>query len=365
MLQKGDLVAGADVVVAFVAAAVICIVVEVIGQEAEGLHIKHELSGIGKGLFFNGGKHFIHLAEITADDGFKEDLADFYTGDLAFFFGHRGEISAEHISDVADKITGHDGIQVYDAEALAILVEQDIADLGIVMGDAETEARVGADGFVLSNDMVLRLEVSDEVIGLSDTLRVTVVQGQTEVPVTPGKVMKAGQGLMQLVCGKTGEQTGKLTELAGCFICLGVIVYDVDGDGILDKRIKAEIFVGGQPDEVLTVAGRYGPGEKDIGMMVREPGADLVDIVSYQRRVGKDFAVDLLQDKVALLTADEPGTIDEAAAMRGDLAGIVIEAVCRKDRVQHGRMFVSCSFGVKLREEIAGISVQTVASLFF
>jgi hypothetical protein len=353
MLQKGDLVAGADVVVAFVAAAVIDIVVEVIGQEAERLHVKHELSGIGKGLFFNGGQHFIHLAEITADDGFKEDLADFYTGDLAFFFGYRRKVSAEHISDIADKITRHDGIQVYDAEALAILVEQDIADLGIVMGDPESEARVGTNGFVLSNDLVLRLEVGDEVTGLLDALQITVVQGKPEVLVTAGKIMKAGQGLMQLVCGETGKQTGKLTELSGCFISLCVIVYDVDGDGILDKRIKAEIFVGGQSDEVLTVAGRYGPWEKDIGIMISEIGADLVDIVCYQRRVGKDFAVDLLQDKVALLTPDEPGTIDEAATMRGDLAGIVVEAVCRKDRVQHGRMFRYSGYNlVKIEEEL-------------
>jgi hypothetical protein len=47
--------------------------------------------------------------------------------------------------------------------------------------------------------------------------------------------------------------------------------------------------------------------------------------------------------------------------MRGDLAGIVVEAVGGKDRVQHGRMFVSCSFGVKLREDWALIHVQTVA----
>ena len=73
--------------------------------------------------------------------------------------------------------------------------------------------------------------------------------------------------------------------------------------------------------------------------MVSEIGADQVDIVRDQRRVGKDFAVDLLQDKVSLLTPDEPGTIDEAATVRDDLAGIVVEAVGRKDRVQHGRMF--------------------------
>jgi len=74
--------------------------------------------------------------------------------------------------------------------------------------------------------------------------------------------------------------------------------------------------------------------------MGREIGADLVDIVGDQRRVGKDFRIDLLQDKVSLLTPDEPGTIDEAATVRDDLAGIVVEAICRKDRVQHGRVFV-------------------------
>ena len=255
MLQKGDLIAGADIVVAFVTAAVIDIVVEVIGQEAEGLHVKHELSGIGKGLFFNGCQHFIHLAEITADDGLEEDLADFYTGDLAFFFGYGREVSTEHIPDIADEITGHDGIQIDNTEALAILVEQDIADLGIVMSDAEPEARVGANGFVLPYDLVLRLQIGDEVTGFLDAMRIAVVQRQPEVLVTAGKVMKTGQGLMQPVCWESGKQTGKLAELSGCFISLCVIVDDVDGDGILDKRIKAEILVGGQPDEVLTVAG--------------------------------------------------------------------------------------------------------------
>ena len=118
-----------------------------------------------------------------------------------------------------------------------------------------------------------------------------------------------------------------------------MIVDDVDGDGILDKRIKAEILIGGQPDEVLTVAGRYGPWEKDIGIMVGEIGADLVDVVCDQCRVGEDFGIDLLEDKVSLLTPDEPGTIDEAATVRDDLAGIIVEAVSRKDRVQHGGMF--------------------------
>ena len=339
MLQKGDLVAGADVVVAFVTAPIIDIIIEVIGQEAEGLHVKHEFPGICKRLFFNRGQHLVHLAEITADNGLEEDLADFYTGDLAFFFGYRREVGAEHIPDVADEITGHDGIQVDDAEALAILVEQDIADLGIVMGDAEPEARVGANGFVLCYDLVLRFQVTDELTGFLDALRIAFLQREPEVLVTAGKVMEAGQGLMQPVRGETGKQAGKLAEFSCCFISLRMIVDHVDGDGVLDKRIKAEILVGGQPDEVLTIAGRYGPWEKDIGIKLSEIGADQVDIVCDQRRVGKDFAIDLLKDEVSLLTPDEPGTIDEAATMRDDLAGIVVEAVCRKDRVQHGRMF--------------------------
>ncbi len=73
--------------------------------------------------------------------------------------------------------------------------------------------------------------------------------------------------------------------------------------------------------------------------MVSEIGAYQLDIVCDQRRVGKDFAVDLLQDKVSLLTPDEPCTIDEAATMRDDLACIVVEAVSRKDRVQYGWVF--------------------------
>ena len=220
VLQEGNLVAGADVVVAFVTAAIIDIVIEVIGEEAEGLHIKHELSCIGEGLFFDGGQHFVHLAEITADDGLEEDLADFYTGDLAFFFGYGREVSAEHIPDVADKITGHDGIQIDDAEALAILVEQDIADLGIVMGDAEPEARVGANRFVLSYDLALRFQVADEVTGFLNAIRITLLQRKPEVLVTAGKVMKAGQGLVQLVCGEAGKQAGKLAEFSCCFISL-------------------------------------------------------------------------------------------------------------------------------------------------
>lgn len=220
MLQEGNLVAGANVVVAFVAAAIVDIVIEVIGKEPKCLHIKHELSGIGKGLFFDGGQHIVHLAEITADDGLEEGFANFYAGDLAFFFGYGREVSAEHIPDVADEITGHDGIQIDDAEALAILIEQYIADLGIVMGDAEPEARVGANGFVLSYDLVLGFQEADEVGGFLDALRITLLQGEPEVLVTAGEVMKAGQGVMQPVCGKAGKHAGKLAELSCCFISL-------------------------------------------------------------------------------------------------------------------------------------------------
>jgi hypothetical protein len=98
--------------------------------------------------------------------------------------------------------------------------------------------------------------------------------------------------------------------------------------------------------------------------MVSQVGADLVDIVCDQGWVGKDLAIDLLEDKVFLLTPDEPGTIDQAAAVRGYLAVGVVEAISREDRVQHGRLFVGCLFRDKLREENGLIRAQTVAPIF-
>jgi len=70
-----------------VSAAVVFVAEQVVGDEAEGLHIDHEFPAYTKASF-RPGEDILHLIEIALNDGFEIVEADVNTGGVLFLFGY-------------------------------------------------------------------------------------------------------------------------------------------------------------------------------------------------------------------------------------------------------------------------------------
>ena len=87
-LKEGHLVECADKIMVFIPPAVINIVIEVVRNESEGLHVEHEFPGINESLSFLGCQDVVHFLQIAFYDSLEIFRADLYFVDVLFFFGH-------------------------------------------------------------------------------------------------------------------------------------------------------------------------------------------------------------------------------------------------------------------------------------
>src|ERR1700737_807323 len=97
----------------------------------------------------SGAEFIFHFTQEGTDDGFEIIFPDGDAAEIFFLLADRGKISTHHISEVADKITGHYGIQVYDAKPFVVFIEQYVADLGVMVRHPDLKARMMPDLFEL------------------------------------------------------------------------------------------------------------------------------------------------------------------------------------------------------------------------
>src|SRR6185436_8500292 len=120
------------------------------------LHINYKLTGIKKVFLLSPGELILHFVIITLNNGPVKLVPDADLFKVGFFLAYRRQIGAHHVTYVADEITGHDRIKINNTNTVALFIKQYIADLGIVVGNAKPEVRIGNDIIILGYNIRMR-----------------------------------------------------------------------------------------------------------------------------------------------------------------------------------------------------------------
>src|ERR1700722_17106425 len=127
---------------------------------------------------------------------------------------------------------------------------------------------------------------------------------------------------------------GEAAELPGGLegLCRGV--GDVDGNGILDKRVEPVVAIRAGVDHGFAPDRPDGAGEYGGRVVVGEIAAYHFNIIGDEGGLREDLTVELLEDKGVAPAADEPGAVDQSATVwgNGDIGG---EAIGGQDLVVH------------------------------
>ena len=223
-------------------------------------------------------------------------------------------------------ISGHDGVEVDDAEAPVVLVEQHIVELGIVVGDPQGDLPLFAqpfDGHHLFGPVEDELHI---VLNSGSPVLRVFLQHFVEIVQPHLHVVEAGQHLVYprgvQSCDqhlKTPDGPASLISLSGgLYLVVAAVPFDEDiGPPVISLVIPVkELSVGGGDDrEGLPV----GVGSRDGGEFFPDVRSDLEDIVLQLLHIFEDIGIDPLQDIVVLILfcgGDLVGVVDMTGAER-------------------------------------------------
>ena len=182
-----------------VVCVVVGIAVEVVSKEADGLLQGDDVAAVGEHGQLGFGQRAARALDEALGVGLEHFGEEMYLIQVGLILGGGGGTRADGVAEVVEAGAGHDGVQVDDADGLlGGLVQQDVGELGIVMGYAEGEItalqRVHDEGAFVG-------AVGDELDLITDGIRTprsVSLYGGEEVGVSLLGVVEIGDGLNEL-----------------------------------------------------------------------------------------------------------------------------------------------------------------------
>ena len=305
-----------------VVGVVVGIAVQVVGKEADGLLQGDDIAAVGEHLQLGFGQRAPRALDEAAGVGLEHLGEEVDLIEVGLVLGGGGGTRADGVAEVIERGAGHDGVQVDDADGLlGHLVQQDVGELGIVVGHAEGEvaARQG-----IHDEGALVGAVGDESDLFADGIHPSggvPLHGGEEVGVSLLGVVEIGDGLDEFGCVKVRESSLEVTEgLAHAGKGLGA-VHRKAADGALHEVVgapEAALIVGVAVGSFL---GEDNPHGSPLGILARlgQTLADMVgdrdDVVHDPDGVLEDGGVEDLEDVAfAALGGDDVGAVDVAVA---------------------------------------------------
>ena len=303
------------------------IAVQVVLQEAAGALQGHGVGTHGQGLNLGLGQVGGGLQEAAGVD-LEQVQVHLHLGQVLLVLGGGGGTEADGVTEIEGTQAGHDGVQVQDAQALAgLLVQQNVVQLGIVVGDAQGQAAV----------LTLLLEPGAHLLALQDEVHLGLDTGQTahgvggnrllELAIAVGGVVEFGDGLGQGLGGELAEHLLEAAEGQGGLVEVVLALGGVQAEAADEVVHAPELALGVLVVELAVLGGQEVQGQTGV----IHPGPDVVGdgtgVVHEAHRVLEHIGIDALEDILrALVRFDLKGGIDVAVA-EGDTAdGLALKA---------------------------------------
>lgn len=166
------------------------------------------------------------------------------------FFRRRGN-GAHHVAEVVQHKAGHDRIQVNDADGVVrILVQHDVVDFGVVMGDAGGKHAAGLEVQQTVHVLLARLdEVQFRKAGGKAFLRILRRHFHQAVEAVPG-VVESGNGFHDVVRIHVADQVLEGAECKSGLVRLAGVFHHVVGMRACQVIVAAPDAVAGNVDVV-------------------------------------------------------------------------------------------------------------------
>ena len=232
--------------------------------------------------------------------------------------------------------TGHDGVQVQNAQALpGLLVQQDVVELGVVVGDAQGQdagltllLQSGTHLLALQGKVHLCLDTGQTALGI-------VGDGLLELPEAVGGVVELGDGLSQGLGRELAEHLLEAAKgqsgLVEVLLALGGIQAEAADEIVHSPERTILVLVV----ELAVLGGQEVECQTGIADALADVVGDGTGVVHQTHGVLEDIGIDALQDiLVALVGFDLKGGIDMAVAKGDTFDRLAAEAEC-KNRLFH------------------------------
>ena len=318
--EEGHLVAGSHEIMFRVLDFVVRISVDVVGEEADGLHVREKTGGVGQVLYLDGGKEGTGRFQIPLRKGLENVHPEAHLFGGGIVLGHRVGGRTEEIPEVGEDEGRHEGIQVYDAEDIAVGVEHHVVHLGVAVTDALGKFPFAVQAFRLAHFFLKGKELLQDGLyfGLGHAAGGIGLDGFMELAGTEFHVVEIGDGFTQGV-GNIGKHGFKIAEglarkvrVLGIYGFVSISVFDEDGEAPITGSVR--------PVGLAGLLAREEP--KDFAVDVRVPGkfpADMgrgtVYIVLKEFDVLKNSVVYLLKDiMVRSVRLYQEGVVDKSVS---------------------------------------------------
>ena len=309
---------------------VVSVAVDIVGQEADGLHVREEGGGVGKERYLCVGQESGCRFEIAFGESLEDVHAEFHFVEFGRVFGLGVGGCAQEIAVVAEDERGHYGIEVDYAEDVAVGVEHHVVDLRVAVADAFGKLIVAEKAFGLGHVLAAAEQVVNDRLNLGEASGGVGLDGVVELLEAEFHVVEVGDCLDESV-GDIDELGLEVSEsLAGHARVVGV--NGVEGEGIGDETrhapvvsVKAgvglvrSVLEGDEcQDAAVDVVSAF------FGEFLAEVVGDGHDVVLETIYVREDVMVDALEHvggSFRFSGFHDISVVDEAVAERRDFHG--------------------------------------------
>lgn len=319
--EKLPLGAAAHEVVLGILCLVVEVAVDVIGQEANRLHVGEQLCGIGQVLNLDRGEEGGSALEVTLCEALEDFHVEAYVLEVGVVLFSCVGSRAEIVAEVGENEVRHDGVEVDDAEHVAVFLKEDVVHLRVAVADALGQFSLAIEAFALRHFLCACFDGVHEVLHFCQASALVGFDGFAQLPEAELHVVEVLDGLAKLD-GDVGQPALELSEgLAHDVACLRRHFRHRHGVGDEDHHapvlfaVKVVVFAILGGDEAQAFALNVLFSIKFFADVV----GDGYDVAHQHVYVGEDGVVDVLKHivgSIGLGSGHFVGCVDEAVSER-------------------------------------------------
>jgi len=323
LLSKLELATGTDEIMTAIKGLEVLVARDVVIQEADSQLERHSKCTQRHGLDLSGRQRGSHLGDKALGKGTEAIHIQANLGQIGFILCGGIGGKTDRITKIVCDQTRHNGIQIDDGLGFArILIEQDVIDLGVVVGNTQGEL-LRVDQLVETNGKGLEcFDLLDLLLNLIDTAAGVLVDMAHQHSDTATGIVEIGDGLVKGAGIEIGKQGLEIAECLTCGAELIQILAGVIGHGVgnefgnapeaLILHVIVLTFDGvGKVHDIVTALPFH-------LQLIRDMGGDRLDVLHDLFRVLEHENVQLLEhiaaDLALVLDGDIIGGIDVTVA---------------------------------------------------
>ena len=158
-------------------------------------------------------------AHIALGVGAVETQVDADLAQIRLVLSGGGSAEADGIAVVIQAQAGHNGVQIQDAQGLAgVAVEQDVVELGVVVGDAQGQLAGFAHALQEPRLALAGHDEADLLLHGFGAVAHILLQGVLKQDIAVDGVVELGDGLMELLRREVPQHLLEMTEGDGALI---------------------------------------------------------------------------------------------------------------------------------------------------